>query len=182
MEEVECIEDFFLVSGDQYHSLMLMPFAVNDIPWVRPEVEKVHAQGKRNGIDFCVEIDLWRLKLSLKGKPKFFVHQVTGAWMELRKPHDFYLETMKVVLVAAYFLTFAKQNPNSSKGDVWRFVRKQCSGFKAKPSPNDLQQAYLLLKLYRYFFQTFVRCENLKSLRCVKGFMRMYNVHLFQGL
>ncbi|XP_073385566.1 protein ENHANCED DOWNY MILDEW 2 isoform X2 [Physcomitrium patens] len=146
MEEVECIEDFFLVSGDQYHSLMLMPFAVNDIPWVRPEVEKVHAQGKRNGIDFCVEIDLWRLKLSLKGKPKFFVHQVTGAWMELRKPHDFYLETMKVVLVAAYFLTFAKQNPNSSKGDVWRFVRKQCSGFKAKPSPNDLQQAYLLLK------------------------------------
>lgn len=176
MEEVECIEDFFLVSGDQYHSLMLMPFAVNDIPWVRPEVEKVHAQGKRNGIDFCVEIDLWRLKLSLKGKPKFFVHQVTGAWlahyshghplkllrycvssvlilgpfvlmflagtvtripitsdrhlftsrMELRKPHDFYLETMKVVLVAAYFLTFAKQNPNSSKGDVWRFVRKQC--------------------------------------------------------
>lgn len=51
---------------------------------------------------------------------------VCGFRMELRKPRDCYLESMKVVMVAAHFLIFAKQSPNSSKGDVWRYVRKEC--------------------------------------------------------
>lgn len=46
--------------------------------------------------------------------------------MELRDPRDFYLETMRSVLVGAYFLTRAKQSPNSTKGDVWRYLRKEC--------------------------------------------------------
>lgn len=40
--------------------------------------------------------------------------------MELRNPAPEYLETIKVVMVAAYFLTIAKQKSNVPKGDVWR--------------------------------------------------------------
>lgn len=147
MQAFEFMDDFFLVSGSKHPSLMELPFAIQEIQWERPQAEKVYVQGKSNGVqEVSVEIDLWRLELPLEGKPKFLVHQTSGAWMELRKPRDFYLETVKVVVVAAHFLIFAKQSPNSSKGDVWRYVRKECSEFKSKPNQKDLARAYLLLQ------------------------------------
>ncbi|KAG0582549.1 hypothetical protein KC19_3G068400 [Ceratodon purpureus] len=146
-EAIEFLDDFFLKSGAKRPSLMELPFAIQEIQWERAPAEKVYAQGKSNGLqEVTVEIDLWKLELPVEGKPKFLVHQVVGAWMELRKPRDFYLETMKVVMVAAHFLIFAKQSPNSTKGDVWRYVRKECSEFKTKANQKDLAQAFLLLQ------------------------------------
>jgi len=46
--------------------------------------------------------------------------------MGLKNPKKTYRETIKVVLVAAHFLSIAKQCPDASKGAVWRYVRKEC--------------------------------------------------------
>jgi hypothetical protein len=46
--------------------------------------------------------------------------------MQLKNPKKTYHETIKVVLVAAHFLSIAKQCPDASKGEVWRYVRKEC--------------------------------------------------------
>lgn len=147
MPVVEVMEDFFLSSGSKHPSLIELPLAIHDYQWERPQGQKFYLQGKINGLqEVSVEVDVWNLELPLEGKPKILVHQVTGAWIELRKPRDFYLETTKVVVVAAYFLIFAKQKSNSTKGDVWRYVRKECSEFQAKPNQKDLAQAFLLLR------------------------------------
>ncbi|XP_073391891.1 protein ENHANCED DOWNY MILDEW 2 isoform X2 [Physcomitrium patens] len=144
---IDFFEDFFLTSGDKYPSLMQLPFAIREIQWERSQAEKVYVQGKFNGLqEVSVEIDLWKLELPIVGKPKFLIHEAAGAWIELRKPRDFYLETMKVVIVAAHFLIFAKQSPESTKGAVWRYIRKECSEFKVKPNQKDLSPAFLLLQ------------------------------------
>lgn len=81
MQAFEFMDDFFLVSGSKHPSLMELPFAIQEIQWERPQAEKVYVQGKSNGVqEVSVEIDLWRLELPLEGKPKFLVHQTSGAW------------------------------------------------------------------------------------------------------
>lgn len=66
---------------------MDLPFAIQEIQWERPQSEKVYVQGRSNGQDVSVEIDLWRLELPVEGKPKFLVHQTSGAW-QVRHSHN----------------------------------------------------------------------------------------------
>ncbi|KAG0554295.1 hypothetical protein KC19_12G080300 [Ceratodon purpureus] len=172
MEETEginFIDDFFLLSDGNHPSLLEVPFANGKLSWERSGSGTIHVHGKCNGVYYgSFEIDKWRLELPSEGKPTVLVRQVTvrrqangpgsnhlgpgsssdrpGAWMELRNPCDFYLETMRIVLVGAYFLTFAKQSPNSTKGDVWRYLRKECGKFKPKPHQKDLIEAFLLCR------------------------------------
>lgn len=77
---IEYVDEFFLTSGSKRPSLMDLPFAIQEIEWERPTSEKVYVQGRSDGQDVSVEIDLWRLELPVEGKPKFLVHQTSGAW------------------------------------------------------------------------------------------------------
>jgi len=80
-QAIEFMDDFFLSAGNKSPSLMELPFAIQEIQWERAQAEKVYVQGRSNGNqEVSVEIDLWRLELPVEGKPKFLVHQTSGAW------------------------------------------------------------------------------------------------------
>lgn len=82
MQAIEFMDDFFLTAdGNKRPSLMELPFAIQEIQWERPQSVKMYVQGRSNGMqEVSVEIDLWRLELPVEGKPKFLVHQTSGAW------------------------------------------------------------------------------------------------------
>ncbi|KAG0504735.1 hypothetical protein M758_N022200 [Ceratodon purpureus] len=141
------IDDFFLLSDLKHPSLLEVPFANAKLWWERSGAGPIHVNGKCNGEFYAsLEIDMWGLQIPSEGRPTVLVRRATGAWMELRDPRDFYLETMRSVLVGAYFLTRAKQSPNSTKGDVWRYLRKECGNLKPRPHERDLIEAFLLCR------------------------------------
>jgi hypothetical protein len=126
--ELQNVDDYFLTCGGKHPSLMQLPFWSKEMIWEISHTEKVHLQGKAekgSSRVFC-EVDSWKLQVPLEGKPRLLVRQVAGPWMGLKNPKKTYCETIKVVLVAAHFLSIAKQCPDASKGAVWRYVRKEC--------------------------------------------------------
>ncbi|KAH8932174.1 hypothetical protein BDL97_19G059000 [Sphagnum fallax] len=152
--ELQNVDDYFLTCGGKHSSLMQVPFWSKEMIWEISHTEKVHLQGKAekgSSRVFC-EVDSWKLQVPLEGKPRLLVRKVAGPWMGLKNPKKTYHETIKVVLVAAHFLSIAKQCPDASKGAVWRYVRKECSFFKTKPSVKDLSESFPLL-------QAVVKCD-----------------------
>ncbi|KAL1307402.1 hypothetical protein HN51_049341 [Arachis hypogaea] len=87
-----------------------------------------------------VQVTAWRFNLS-RAKPVIsLLSSKEKNWIELKKPRNSYLDTIRTILITVHFLHLVKRNPKTSANSVWgnMFKNREFSLSKSKPSEKDL--------------------------------------------